>query len=484
MDPYITATDLARRIRHGDVSPVDAVETYLERIDDLNDPLTAYVTVTGDAAREAAEAAAEAVAGADDPGDLPPLHGVPVAIKDLYAYKAGVRNTYGSPVFADHVPETDALVVQRLEDAGAIVLGKTNTPEFGHKGITENALFGPTHTPFDTDYNAGGSSGGSAAAVAAGLAPFAQGSDGGGSIRIPAAACGVYGIKPSYGRVPYEGRPDAFSAHTPMGLAGPITRSVADAALLLESLVGPHPRDPMSTPDDGLDYRGAVDRGIEGMHVAYSRDLDIFPVEPEIREIVADAAAALEDAGATVEAVDVDLGHDRETITAEWRTVSKVKYRAMVENLRDDGTDLLGEHREQVADTIVDLAEDGADVSGVEYKRTDIVRTDVFDGIQDIFADYDLLVSPTLATAGLPNEGDGPTEVDGESIDSLLDWFLTWPYNLTGHPAASVPAGRTEDGLPVGMQIAGRRWADDDVLAASGAFERVRPWRDWYDDLP
>lgn len=484
MNPFIPATDLADRIRRGDVSPIDAVETYLDRIDDLNDPLTAYVTVTGDSAREAATAAATAVENASDPDDLPPLHGVPVAIKDLYAYKAGVRNTYGSSVFADHVPDTDALVVQRLEDAGAIVLGKTNTPEFGHKGITENALFGPTKTPFDTAYNAGGSSGGSAAAVAAGLAPFAQGSDGGGSIRIPAAACGVYGFKPSYGRVPYEGRPDAFSAHTPMALAGPITRTVEDAALVLESIVGPHPRDPMSAPDDDLAYLDAIERGVDDVRVAYSPDLGIFPVEPEVEAVVADAVAAFEDAGATVDTVDVDHGHDRRTITSAWRTVSKVKYRAMVENLRDDGTDLLGEHREVVADTIVDLAEAGADVSGVEYKRTDNVRTDVFDGIQDVFADYDLLVSPTLATARLPNEGDGPTEIDGEQIDSLLDWFLTWPYNLTGHPAASVPAGRTDDGLPVGMQVAGRRWCDDDVIAASAAFERVRPWVAWYDDLP
>lgn len=484
MDPFSSTTELSRRIRHGDVSPLDAVETYLDRIDDLNDPLTAYVTVTGDSAREAAEDAADAVAAADHPDALPSLHGVPVAIKDLYAYKSGVRNTYGSVVFENHVPETDALVVQRLESAGAIVLGKTNTPEFGHKGITENRLFGPTKTPFDTSYNAGGSSGGSAAAVAAGLASFAQGSDGGGSIRIPAAACGVYGFKPSYGRVPYEGRPDAFSAHTPMALAGPITRTVADAALVLESIVGPHPRDPMSAPDDDLDYVTAADRDVDGMRIAYSPDLDIFPVEDEVAEIVEDAVDSFEDAGASVDEVDVDLRHDRETITEAWRAVSKVKYRALVENLRDEGTDLLGEHRDDVADTIVQLAEAGADVSGVEYKRTDNVRTDVFDGIQDVFEEYDIVVSPTLATARLPNEGDGPEEIGGEPIDSLLDWFLTWPYNLTGHPAASIPAGRTADGLPVGMQIAGRRWADDDVLAASGAFERVSPWHDWYDELP
>ncbi|WP_458187947.1 amidase [Haladaptatus sp. NG-WS-4] len=475
MTPFDSAASLAAAIRRGERSPVDVVETYLQRISDRNDVTNAYVTVCGNMAREAAREAERAVQ-ADE--DLGPVHGVPVAIKDLYAYKRGVPNTYGSTVFADYVPEKDALVVERLEDAGAIVLGKTNTPEFGHKGVTDNALFGPTGTPFAPDRTAGGSSGGSAAAVADGLAPFAQGSDGGGSIRIPAAFCGVYGLKPSFGRVPYEGRPDAFSAHTPFALAGPITRTVEDAALMLDVLAGPHPRDPMSVPDDGTDFRGAVGRSIENLSIAYSSDLDIFAVDDRVSRVVGDAVERFADAGATVEQVDVDFGYTRQELVDHWLTVSRVKYAAMAENLRDEGVDLLN-HREEVADVIVDLLESGSDVGGVEYKRTDVPRTSVFDAIQDVFDEYDLLVTPTVAVPPFEHGRIGPSEIDGEKVNSLLGWYLTWPFNLTGHPAASVPAGSVE-GLPVGMQVVGRRFADDTVLAASAAFERLEPWADRY----
>ena len=468
-----TASGLAAAIRAGEHTSVAAVERSLDRIRARNDELNAFVTVLDERAREAAREADRAVA-ADD--DLGPLHGVPVAIKDLYAYKAGVRNTYGSVPFADHVADTDALVVQRLEDAGAVVVGKTNTPEFGHKGLTDNELFGPTGTPFDPDRNAGGSSGGSAAAVAAGLVPVAQGSDGGGSIRIPASFCGVYGLKPAFGRVPYEGRPDAFSAHTPFANAGPITRTVEDAALLLDVMNGPHPRDPLSAPDDGADFRGALDRSVDGLDVAYSPDLGLFPVEPAVRAVVDDAVERFADAGATVERVDPDVGYEREALVEEWLTVSRVKYAALARSLAEDGIDLPGEHRDAVAPELVALMEDGPEVSGVDYKRTDVARTAVFDVVQDVLAEHDLLVSPTVAVPPVPNDAGAPTAVDGEAVDPLLGWFLTWPFNWTGHPAASVPAGRTDDGLPVGMQVVGRRFADADVLAASAAIERGAPW--------
>ncbi|WP_458210123.1 amidase [Haladaptatus sp. NG-SE-30] len=475
MTPFDSAASLAAAIRRGERSPVDVVKTYLQRIRERNDVTNAYVTVCGDMAREAAREAERAVETGEDLG---PLHGVPVAIKDLYAYKRGVPNTYGSAMFAEYVPEKDALVVERLEDAGAIVLGKTNTPEFGHKGVTDNALFGPTGTPFAPARTAGGSSGGSAAAVADGLAPFAQGSDGGGSIRIPAAFCGVYGLKPSFGRVPYEGRPDAFSAHTPFALAGPITRTVEDAALMLDVLAGPHPRDPMSVPDDGTDFSAAVGRSVEGLSVAYSPDLDIFAVDDRVSRVVGDAVERFSDAGATVEQTDIDFGYTRQELVDHWLTVSRVKYAAMAENLRDEGVDLL-DHREEVADVIVELLEAGSDVGGVEYKRTDVPRTSVFDAIQDVFEEFDLLVTPTVAVPPFDHGQIGPSEIDGEKVNSLLGWYLTWPFNLTGHPAASVPAGSVE-GLPVGMQVVGRRFADDTVLAASATFEQLEPWADRY----
>ena len=480
---FTPATELASRIRRRDLSPVELVEAFLQRIEKRNAGINAYVTVLGDEAREAAREAERVVGSAEPPG---PLHGVPVAIKDLFDYKAGVRNTFGSKPLASYVPRQTATYVERLEDAGAIVLGKTNTPEFGHKGATDNLLFGPTSTPFAPGKNAGGSSGGSAAVVADGLCAIAQGTDAGGSIRIPASFCGVYGFKASFGRVASATRPDAFLSHTPFSHSGPLSRTVEDAALMLGVMAGPHPRDPFSLPDTGIDYIVATRRPIEGMRVAYSPNFGIFPVEERVLAVVAEAVRAFDDAGARVEEVGVGLGYDNRELSELWMREMGVRSAEIVANLKDAGVaDLLGEHRDDLTPEFAGLLEKGHGMGAVEYRKDEVVRTEVFDAIQDIFEGYDLLVTPTLAVPPFDNATDGntvgPSEVNGEEVDPLLGWCLTYPINFTGHPAASVPAGFTDDGLPVGLQIVGRRFADEAVLAASAAFERVRPWHDSYD---
>ena len=475
---YDTATELAARIRRGDVSPVALVDSCLERIENRNDELNAFVTVLEDEARERAQEAEQAVEAGEELG---PLHGVPIAVKDLFDFKAGVRNTMGSKPFEEFVPDESATYVERLEEAGAIIVGKTNTPEFGHKGTTDNRVIGPTSTPFDLDRNAGGSSGGSAAAVADGLVPIAQGSDGGGSVRIPASFCGVYGFKASYGRVAQATRPDAFLSHTPTIHAGPLTRTVEDAALMLEVMTGPHPRDPLSMPDDDPDYRDAVRRGIENFKIAYSPTFEIFPVDDRVRAVVAEAVSAFEDAGATVEETELGIEHSQQELADLWIREIGMLYHSAVEGFKDEGINLLGEHRDDLSPEFAEMLEDTRDLSVIEYKRDEHVRTEVYDAIQDVFVEYDLLVTPTLAVPPVENENDpetqtiGPTEVNGEPIDPLIGWCLTYPINFTGHPAASIPAGLTDDGLPVGLQLVGDRFADTDVLAASGAFERVRP---------
>ena len=478
------ATELASRIRRRDLSPVEVVEAFLARIEERNGEIGAYVTVIGDEAREAAREAERAVGSGRPPG---PLHGVPVAIKDLFDYKAGVRNTFGSKPLAGYVPHHNATYVERLERAGAIVLGKTNTPEFGHKGATDNLLFGPTSTPFAPGKNAGGSSGGSAAAVADGLCAIAQGTDAGGSIRIPASFCGVYGFKASFGRVASATRPDAFLSHTPFSHSGPLSRTVEDAALMLGAMAGPHPRDPLSLPDEGMDYIAATRRSIEGMRVAYSPNFGIFPVEERVLSVVEEAARAFEEAGARVEEVGVELRRSQRELSGLWMREVGVKSAEIVANLKDAGVvDLLGEHRGDLTPEFAGLVEKGWSMGAVEYRRDEVVRTEVFDALQDLFDDYDLLVTPTLAVPPFDNADDGntvgPSEVNGEEVDPLLGWCLTYPVNFTGHPAASVPAGFT-DGLPVGLQIVGRRFADAEVLAASAAFERLRPWHGSYDRL-
>ena len=479
---FMPATELAARIRRRDLSPVEVVEAFLERIEERNARINAYVTVIGDEAREAAKEAERAITSGEDLG---PLHGVPVAIKDLFDYKAGVRNTYGLKPMADYVPERSATYVERLENAGAIVIGKTNTPEFGHRGITDNLLFGPTSTPFAPGKNAGGSSGGSAAAVADGLAPIAQGSDGGGSIRIPASFCGVYGIKATFGRVASATRPDAFLSHTPFTNSGPLSRTVEDAALMLGVMAGPHPRDPFSLPDDGSNYLAATRRSIRGMRIAYSPNFDIFPVEEEVLSVVGEAVKAFEEAGARVEKASVGLKQDQRELSDIWMREVGVRYAEISANFKKaSAVDLLGDHREDLTPQLVNLLEAGQKMSALDYRLDDVVRTEVFDAIQDLFERYDLLLTPTLAVPPFDNADDGntvgPSEINGEEVDPLLGWCLTYPINYTGHPAASVPAGFTTEGLPIGMQIVGQRFADETVLAASATFERMRPWHDSY----
>lgn len=471
---FLPATRLAREVREGDRSAADLVDAYLDCIERRNDATNAYVRVLDEEARAAARTADEAVASGEALG---PLHGVPVVIKDNTDV-AGVPTTFGVKPLADNVPERSAVPVERLEAAGAVVLGKTNTPEFGHRSTTDNPLFGPTGTPFDPTKTAGGSSGGSAAAVADGLVPLAQGTDGGGSLRIPASACGVYGHKPSAGLVATRNRPDGFG-HTPFKESGPLARTVADAAVALDVMAGPHPGDPFCHPERELDLRDAVDRPVDDLRVAWSPDLGVFPVAEAVRETVADGVEAISDAGATVERADPDFEHSREELRESWSIGFEVLLGEIRATLRDDVELDLLDHREDLSPLLATLIERAGEYGAVEYKRADAVRTAAFDAVQDVFAEYDLLVSPTLAVPPFDRTAIGPAEVAGEPVHPVFGWCLTWPFNMTGHPAASVPAGFL-DGLPIGMQVIGPRFRDDLVLAAGAAVERERPWADAY----
>ncbi|PSQ10250.1 amidase [Halobacteriales archaeon QS_5_70_15] len=478
-----SAAEIARRVRAGERSPVEVLEARLDRIDELDDEVNAFVTVTAGEARETAREVERAVERGEDPG---PLAGVPVAVKDLENV-VGVRTTFGSKPLADTVAEESEPFVERLREAGAVVVGKTNTPEFGHKGTTDNLVAGATGTPFDPSRNAGGSSGGSAAAVAARMVPIAQGSDGGGSVRIPSAWCGVYGLKPTYRRIPRPGEPDAFS-HTPFSQLGPHARTVEDAALMLEVMAGPGPGDPLVLPDDGTDYLGALDRDVSELRVAYCPDLGTFPLDERVRAVVDDAVRAFEACGATVERVDSVFEHTYRELRESWMTGFFVSFAALAENLREsEGVDYLGADRADTTPAFAEAIETGRETSAVEYKRADNVRTSAFLAVQELFEEYDLLASATLAVPPVENRDDGntvgPTEVGGEPVDQLVGWCLTYPFNMTGHPSASIPAGLDDDGLPVGLQLTGPRFEDETVLGASAAFERERPWQDIYDSV-
>lgn len=462
--PDRSAADLAAAIRAGDCSPAALVEACLDRIEARNDRTNAFVTVLAESARERARAAETAV---ERGADLGPLHGVPVAIKDLLPV-AGVRTTYGSAPLADHVPERDDPAVARLKAAGAIVIGKTNTSEFGHVATTANDLFGPTANPHDPTRTAGGSSGGSAAAVADGLVPAALGTDAGGSVRIPAAACGCAGLKPAAGRVPRRTRPDAFADAVPFTDTGPIGRTAEDCALLLDVLAGPHPEDPFSLPGREGRFRDAVEGGVDGVRVAYSPDLGAFPVDERVLDPVEDAVERLAAAGATVERIDGPLGDVWADASAASLTLFQAKMAGLAATSEAAfGVDL-GERLDDLSGVLAAMIERGRDHDAVDLAEASAARTAVFDAVRSTLAEYDLLACPTLGTLPFDVDSHGPDRIDGEEIDRYAGWYLTQPFNMTGHPAASVPAGRSE-GLPVGLQLAGRRHDESTVLAASAA---------------
>lgn len=285
----------------------------------------------------------------------------------------------------------------------------------------------------------------------------------------------MYGLKPSFGRIPIASRPDAFANHSPTCSAGPITRTVEDAALMLDVMAGPHPRDPFSLPNDARNFLDAVDRDIDDLRIGYCHNLGVFPVARAVKSVLDDAVAALDDAiDSLVESVDVDLGlsHEQilETMYTGWSAVGHALHNEHV--LKEYGVDLYGEHREELSEYSIETIEAGRDYDAVEYKLVDVPRTTVLDGLQDTFDDYDVILSATVGIDGFEKCIDRPTQIDGEPIPDG-GWHLTLPYNFSGHPAASIPVGVTDSGLPVGLQIAGRRFADDNVLSVSAAVEHV-----------
>ncbi len=452
------AWELAELVRTKKLSPVEIVDNLLQRISSLNPKLNAYLTVTEAEARSAAQAAEEAVMKGEE---LPLLHGVPVSIKDLHVTK-GIRTTRGSLACKDFVPDEDEVVVERLRRAGAIVLGKTNTPEFGQSMTTENRLGDHCRNPWNVERTTGGSSGGAAAAVAAGLGPLALGSDGGGSIRIPAGFCGVYGLKPTQGRVPvYTG----LNAMPLFAVSGPITRTVRDAALMLDVMAGHDRRDPTCLRQRPPRFLDALDGELGGLVVAWSSDLGYAGVDPQVRSVAQSAAHVFQSLGCHVEEATPASG---EPFSIFATIVLADTYAALGH--------LLEEHAEQLMPYVKSTLEVGGRVTGYEYSRALGALACFRMHMVEFFERYDLLLTPTSAVPAFP-VGQRPREIDGREVDRLWGSCpFTTSFNLTGQPAATVPCGFSADGLPIGLQIVGR-WGDEvTVLRASAAFERARPW--------
>ena len=463
---WMSARDLAGMIRRREISPVEVTDAVLDRIDAINPKINAYCTVAGDQAREAARAAEQAVARGADRAALGPLHGVPYSLKDLTPTR-GIRTTMGSKIFEHYVPEEDAILVERLRGAGAILLGKTNTPEFGCKPFTDNRVFGATCNPWALDRSPGGSSGGAAAAVASGLGPLAEGSDLAGSIRHPAAWCGVVGFKPSQGRVARYPNVTGWNA---MSMNGPITRTVADAALMFSVMTGPDPRDPLALPHTGEDWARLADGAdIRGLRVAWTPDLGgAAPMDRGVAAVSEAAARRFEELGARVETASPEIGNISEpflALNAVGRIAGTGKY--------------LAQWRDQMDPYLVRRLDLGNSLTPADIARAETERTAYHHRLRRFFERYDLLLLPTTAVAATPLDAPLPDEIAGRRITQHIDMLLpTFAFNFSAHPAITVPCGFTDGGLPVGLQIAAGWRQDARVLTAAAAFEAAFPWTD------
>ncbi|HEU5194855.1 MAG TPA: amidase [Methylomirabilota bacterium] len=446
---FASAVDLARLYRSRKVSPLEVAQALLERIDAVNPQVNAFVTLAREAALwEARRATAALKRGAT----LPPLFGIPVGIKDVTPTR-GIRTTYGSTLFQDHVPEEDALVVQRLREAGAIVLGKTNTPEFAFGPNTTNAVFGATRNPWNLALTSGGSSGGSAAALASGMCPLAEGSDLGGSLRGPASFCGVVGFRTSPGLIP---RHPSVLAWDTYSVEGPMARTIGDIALMLSVMAGPDDRSPISYDVDTRELlRAPKTPAVKGWRMAFTPDLGgLTEVDDEVRTIAQRAVEVFAAAGAEVEAACPDMSDVPEIVRLS-RGLLMVSRHA----------DKLSQHRGVLQAGLVENTEQGLALSAREVAQGELLRARQWARVREFLADRDLLLTPTAATPPFPVE----------RMQNKRS-FLTYAFSVMGLPAISVPCGFTRDGLPVGLQIVGKRRADATVLRAAAAFEAAQPW--------
>jgi len=454
---FTPATELTRMIRSKIVSPVELMQATLERAQALNPSLNAICTPTYEAALLAARDAEAAVIRGTAVGVL---HGVPTTIKDL-ALTKGVCTMAGSHVFRDRIPDFDHLHVERMRAAGAISIGKTTVSELGWKGNSNSPLTGITHNPWKHGMNAGASSAGAAVCAAAGIAPIHQGSDGAGSIRMPAAFCGVYGLKPSYGRIPYWPQPNnGLISHV-----GPLTRTVADAALMLTALAGPDDRDMTSLEAPPENFLGRLDEGVAGLRVAYSADLGYLRVDPEVAAPVKDAARIFEKLGCVVD--EVNPG---------WDDPIEMEHCHFASNFAASVGPLLDKWADKMDPGLVALTRHGMTYSAADYCAAQGQRLVYYDKVRAFFERYDLLLTPSLSVAAFPAEQLIPAHWEQHPWDWLRWAGFSYPFNLTGLPAATCPCGFTPEGLPVGLQIVAGRFRDLRVLQASRAFEQARPW--------
>lgn len=453
----MSATEMARKIRHKKISCKEIMQAHLQRIRKINPKVNAIVTQVDE--EDVLAASEEADRQIAQKKGIGVLHGLPVAHKDLVPTK-GIRTTFGSLIYKDHVPDHDGLIVERLKRAGAITIGKTNTPEFGAGCQTFNRVFGATLNPYDLKKTCGGSSGGAAAALACGMVPIADGSDTGGSLRNPANFCNVVGFRPSPGRIPLW--PNSL-AWFPISVQGPMARTVKDVALILSAIAGPDARSPISISETGEVFNRSLDRVFKGTRVAWSRKLGDLPVSPEVTKVLENQRRVYEEIGCVVDDVEPDFSGADEAfrVWRSWRFA--VNYHALLEN-----------HRDLIKDTIIWDIEKGLHLTGLEVGKAEIVRTNLYHRIRKFMKEYEFIICPVNQVPPFDVEMPYVKEINGIAMNTYFEWMKSCYYiSAVGLPAISVPCGFTDQGLPVGIQIVGRHHDDLGVLQLADAFEKA-----------
>lgn len=458
---FFTATELTRLIRSGELSAREVMESHLAQIERVNPTVNAIVTLLPDRAMNAAREADEQQAQGKELG---PLHGLPIAHKDLIATK-GIRTTLGSPIYSEFIPDHDALIVQRLRAAGAITIGKTNTPEFGAGSQTFNKVFGKTLNPYDTTKTCGGSSGGAAVALACGMIPIADGSDTGGSLRNPANFCNVVGFRTSPGRVPvYPNEMGWF----PISVQGPMARTVEDAALMLSAIAGPDPRSPISITQPGDLFAQPLDRDFKGVRIAWSQDFGELPVDPSVTTVIDSHSSTFESLGCEI-ADEIPDFTDADECFKAWRAWKfEKRFRELLET-----------HRDQLKDTIIWNVESGMELSGPDLATVESKRTRLYHRVREFMDTHEFLILPVSQVPPFDVSQPYISEINGQKLETYIDWMKSCYYiSAIGLPAISVPCGFTNDGLPVGVQIVGRHQDDLGVLQLAYAFQQAtQTWK-------
>ncbi len=470
---YESAVEIASATRREVYKPVETTKDFLDRIEERNQRTNSYINVFDKDSIEQAEEVEQRL----EEGEELPLAGVPTAIKDLGYSKKGAPQTMGlKPLEKNIAGETD-VITERLIDAGAVILGTTNTPELGHTVRTDNELIGPTSTPFDLEKNSGGSSGGSAAALADGLCTLATGSDVGGSLRNPASCCGVVSVKPSHGLIPRGNEINGFRGHTPVGVLGPMARDTESLSLLLDVMAGKHSSDPFSVPklENYMESTGR-DIDIEGISIAYSPGFDIFPIDQDVRESMNSTISNIEDLGVNVDKVSMDTP-SKPNLSTSYTVAATTFFATEVEQVHQEHRiQLLKDHSDELPGQLKTLVSMGRSNDIMDYVTSDFPRTDLFHAIEEVVSSYDALICPTLATPPLTHDEPMPSEIDGEHTAGLpTDWMLSWIFNMTGHPVVNIPS-EPVDGLPIGLQLVGETYNEGRLLEIASVFEEANKW--------